>query len=815
MTFHFMAITSRQLVRILTVLIGIAVLVACSTEDPARAGPDGDTRIPLRVMTFNIEWGGTKVSFEKVVEAIEISAADVVGIQEAEGNLQRLASELEWHYDLQNYVVSKFPLVDPGGANGRYAYVEVRPGRIVAIANAHLPSDPYGPDAIRDGATQDEVLALEKRIRVPAIEDRIAPLPQLINDGIPVFLTGDFNTPAHTDWSEATVGERRFMHYALDWPVTRIVAAAGFRDAWREMFPDAASHPGLTWWAGRPPLAEYAPGANDPQDRIDYVWFAGPADLSSMQIVGERDGPEVSLGVSPWPSDHRAVVAEFLVAPAAMPQFVSIGRRVLRAGEDVDVLFNSEGEAGVFVDRITSAGAINVIQRKARGRGKVTLPASLFGPGHYRVVLRSLTAPAELATEFWVLGNDAVPEVEVLGSSFAVGQGIEIKWRNAPGNRNDYLAAYPPGSETDYENGLAWTYVSALPEGQKRLDASSSGGGWPLTPGEYVMRLVKDDGFEALAESALFEVVARPGLEADVATHADGRLPIQSLFAAWGKLQAEGWQLDIIATSQPDGTDVALPIMALRSPRRGPAAWFLAGVHGEEPAGPNALALAIDDIAALGDRFPVVLLPLLNPHGYARNWRYLNLATYSAVVDGNSVGDSSHFLPDPDHPAETRGTVSSPEAEAISRYILHTMADYPPRYSIDLHEENLISAGYVYSQGALGAADPLASVAVRILGENDIGIKMSGQTRFDEPIVAGIVGPVVDSSIDELMSSETLIVGGQTVPGPGARTVLVFETPAADLPLATRVAAHRRLIESLATEIVAGNAPAGAPERDE
>ena len=43
-----------------------------------------------------------------------------------------------------------------------------------------------------------------------------------------------------------------------------------------------------------------------------------------------------------------------------------------------------------------------------------------------------------------------------------------------------------------------------------------------------------------------------------------------------------------------------------------------------------------------------MLLPLNNPHGYANNWRYLNMATYSEAIEGQSVGDSSHLLADPD-----------------------------------------------------------------------------------------------------------------------------------------------------------------------
>ena len=40
----------------------------------------------------------------------------------------------------------------------------------------------------------------------------------------------------------------------------------------------------------------------------------------------------------------------------------------------------------------------------------------------------------------------------------------------------------------------------------------------------------------------------------------------------------------VIAESRPPGTTTALPIIALRSPKPGPAVWILTGIHGEEPA---------------------------------------------------------------------------------------------------------------------------------------------------------------------------------------------------------------------------------------
>jgi hypothetical protein len=311
----------------------------------------------------------------------------------------------------------------------------------------------------------------------------------------------------------------------------------------------------------------------------------------------------------------------------------------------------------------------------------------------------------------------------------------------------------------------------------------------------------------SLFGACLFLAIPATAMELEISdtvqTYPDGRKPIEELYRNYLTLLDKGWQLDIVSQSRPAGKDYALPIIALRSPRVGQAVWILSGIHGEEPAGPNAIAASIDAVAALGEKRPVVLLPLNNPQGYAHNWRYLNMAIYSETVEGQSVGDSSHLLVDPEKPAMARApAASSPEAGAITAYVLKMVAEYPPAISIDLHEDNLIREGYVYSQGVLGAADPLALAAVRVLEENGIPLKMSGETRFGEPISDGIIGPVVDSSIDELMSAASIIVEGQPRPGPAARTVLVFETPADRIDLQTRIDAHAALLRELSRQLI-------------
>lgn len=77
------------------------------------------------------------------------------------------------------------------------------------------------------------------------------------------------------------------------------------------------------------------------------------------------------------------------------------------------------------------------------------------------------------------------------------------------------------------------------------------------------------------------------------------------------------------------------------------------------------------------------------------------------------------------------------------------------------------------------------------------GWELDGYTRFEEQIEEGIVGPVADSSIDELMSAKEIIVEGAPQAGPAARTVLAFETPAGEIPLAQRVRAHETLLRRM------------------
>lgn len=448
-------------------------------------------------MTFNIEWGGEHVSFDAVVEAIRLSEADVVGIQEAEGNLERLAGMLGWHYDRRNYVVSRHPLLDPPGADGRYVFVEVTPGHVIAVSNLHLPSDPYGPDLVRDGADPAEVLANEEQVRMPALRPYLETLPGLVERGMPVIVTGDFNSPAHTDWTERMIGKRRFLDYPVAWPVTVAMQDAGFKDTWRAIFPDPETHPGLTWWARRPPLEAYAPGENDAEDRIDYLWYAGPLAPGSAFIAGEAGGPEVSVRVSPWPSDHRAVYADFVVTPLPMPNLVTTDRRVYVQGGHVRI-FGRFDPAGASTVTVVDADSGEKIMDEVVDTvvAEWLLPTPV--PGEYRVTasIDSVT----LERTFWVLPAGAAPTLEVRQN----GRSASLHWRNAPGNRNDYIALYDV-DESDLVDGmLGFAYIDARPHGEIDIRRLQGVQGRMPESRTCIARLMKDDGYQVLAETAPF-----------------------------------------------------------------------------------------------------------------------------------------------------------------------------------------------------------------------------------------------------------------------------------------------------------------------
>jgi len=280
----------------------------------------------------------------------------------------------------------------------------------------------------------------------------------------------------------------------------------------------------------------------------------------------------------------------------------------------------------------------------------------------------------------------------------------------------------------------------------------------------------------------------------------DKRKQIETIYNSLSKL-GDNWVGEIIAYQKADygkNKNILLPIIGFRTKNKGNAIWLIAGIHGEEPAGVNAIAKRISYINKIGKKIPMVLIPLCNPSGYWRNWRYQDRKKMSRSNNTHSVGDSEHYLQDlkkPNKPREKEP--SSKVANLISSYVLNLTKKYKPFLVIDLHEDISKRKIYIYSQGRLGANDPIAREIVEILRRGGQELYDKGKTSFNQKIINGIVSNIHDGSIDELLASKYIIKGKKIIKGPYAKSVIVVETNLLGIPLSKRVKIHSKIIKKI------------------
>jgi hypothetical protein len=282
----------------------------------------------------------------------------------------------------------------------------------------------------------------------------------------------------------------------------------------------------------------------------------------------------------------------------------------------------------------------------------------------------------------------------------------------------------------------------------------------------------------------------------------DGRASVFKLYKRFQTLERYGFCIDLIAeqkapVSPTKNNEITLPILGYRTNTKGPALWICAGIHGEEPAGPNGIAASIPILATLANAGQsIVLIPLANPRGYHMDWRYPNEKRDSQK--GKSVGDAEHLLRHEKYRGDSRcEKPACKESEDIMSWIVTTTDKYPPILFLDHHEDEESEAGYVYSHGRHGINDLWARTAVTSLIKSGIPISATGTTRFGEKITNGVVRTTSDGSIDEFMAEEAIIVGRRLFRGPFSSSVVVIETPTKTVSFTKRVRAHANIIKTL------------------
>ena len=279
----------------------------------------------LRVLTYNIHRGGVvllKQPLSQTAKVIRLAKADIVGIQETRSpkgdTLEDLAKLLGWNHDMGkgSNILTRYEIVD-----SLYKGVKVKldSGSHAYIFNVHLSSHPYQPyqlleirpkwhkhtNNITFIKTEAEAIEWAKKARGAEIAKVLRQVKSIPDKQAPVFVVGDFNEPSHLDWTDSAAKAGRHP-IKVAYPTSTELAKAGFSDSYRKIYPDEMKNPGITW------SPAYKVG--DPRthhDRIDFVYFKGNGlKVEDVMIVGENK-ENADLVVSPYPSDHRAVVATF------------------------------------------------------------------------------------------------------------------------------------------------------------------------------------------------------------------------------------------------------------------------------------------------------------------------------------------------------------------------------------------------------------------------------------------------------------------------------------------------------------------------
>ncbi|MBB2912148.1 hypothetical protein FHS43_003428 [Streptosporangium becharense] len=286
----------------------------------------------LKAMSWNLWHGGSRVngSRDKQLKFLLDHDVDVVGMQETSSTSAReLAEALGWDHfqagpDLG--VVSRYPITGRGPLPSESGLPAVnvrvrlddRRDQEVSVWNVHLGHSPYGPyDACFGKMTREQLLANEVSSgRTPQITAILGAMKADLAAArrTPVLLVGDFNAPSHLDWTDTV---RRCGYGSVPWPASVLPEKAGLKDSFRVAHPDPVAAPGTTWSPVYPTFTggyghDGHKGEPEPQDRIDFVHYAGRLRvLDSRTLVEGTPAPVPGHADNAWTSDHAAVLTTF------------------------------------------------------------------------------------------------------------------------------------------------------------------------------------------------------------------------------------------------------------------------------------------------------------------------------------------------------------------------------------------------------------------------------------------------------------------------------------------------------------------------
>lgn len=305
--------------------ISIFMAILCCLFALAACAPQKESKKTLTVLSWNVWHGGHSKTYpgkgcEGTIGILKKSNADVILMVETYGAAPMVADSLGYQYNLISdnlCIYSRYPIT------GKYAFpdsistfnfggvmidVDGTPVRLFDTWLHYLPDMRL---ALTDKSEED-ILAWEREgTREKEIHKILTVLrPMLAHaDSIPVIMGGDFNVHSHLDWTEATRDLYNHGGAVVNWPVSTAMQEAGFKDSFREMNPDPATHLGVTWLTDADSLE-----TERRMDRIDFIYYQG----KTIQVI-ESECYDNSLGKIFsfkgedffYPSDHGFVLSKF------------------------------------------------------------------------------------------------------------------------------------------------------------------------------------------------------------------------------------------------------------------------------------------------------------------------------------------------------------------------------------------------------------------------------------------------------------------------------------------------------------------------
>jgi endonuclease/exonuclease/phosphatase family metal-dependent hydrolase len=248
---------------------------------------------------FNIFHGahefGKETGKKHLTDMLRNMNSDAYLLVETYGSGAEIADALGYYFYLISTnlsIISRYPFTKTYNLsspfNGGAAEVQLSNGKkinLVCLWLNYLPARNIG----EKGWVKEKFMEEENKTRGADIKKILADISSLLkaNDSIPVIVAGDFNSGSHLDWVEQTKPAHKGQ--TISWPASIAMKKAGFKDSFREIYPDPLKTPGTTFYN---------------QDRIDYIYYQGKSiHAIDAEIIGTH--PVV------FPSDHSAVSTMF------------------------------------------------------------------------------------------------------------------------------------------------------------------------------------------------------------------------------------------------------------------------------------------------------------------------------------------------------------------------------------------------------------------------------------------------------------------------------------------------------------------------